>query len=332
MVTISVGVPTFNRASMLRDTIVKLINQRISDRFAYEVIIVDDGSTDNTRDIVDEMARETDIPVRYIFQEGQGYQYALNTAIYNARGEWIAFCDDDELPETDWLVELFDTAMKNNADIVGGVVKLDLDEDRLSQLGRVCRSCLGETPHIEAPMKCTSRPLPGGGNILIKKTVIEKIGAINTEMANGGCDKEFVMRALENGFSIWKTPYSIIYHRIPEYRLEPSYFQWVAARYGSNQAFRDLQIKGTSYSIASAFGRLGMAAVILLPSLLASRLRSDLRMRTDIYCKITMSNSYIRSILSQAAPAVFKQKHFFSRMNFRKERTLWDRSSGDQES
>lgn len=86
---ISVIMPTFNRAEYIREALDSIKRQTFKD---YEVIIVDDGSTDNTKEIV-----KTYEGIRYIYQEHSGISKARNTAIKAVRGRWIATLDSDDL-------------------------------------------------------------------------------------------------------------------------------------------------------------------------------------------------------------------------------------------
>ncbi len=86
-------IPTHNRAALVTEAINSVLAQTFQD---FELIVVDDGSTDNTRDV---LKRYTDNRIHYIYQENQRRSEAQNTGIKAASGEYIAFLDDDDL----WL-------------------------------------------------------------------------------------------------------------------------------------------------------------------------------------------------------------------------------------
>lgn len=90
MRTVSVVVPTYNRAELLQQTIQSILAQTVSPR---EIIVVDDGSTDHTPDVCARLGE----PIRYVRQQNQGLSMARNTGIQASRGDWIAFCDSDDL-------------------------------------------------------------------------------------------------------------------------------------------------------------------------------------------------------------------------------------------
>ena len=89
-VTISVVIPSYNSDSLLRETLDSVLAQS---RPAHEIIVVDDGSSDDTADVV----REYGEAVRYIRQENQGQAIARNTGVEAATGDWIALLDSDDL-------------------------------------------------------------------------------------------------------------------------------------------------------------------------------------------------------------------------------------------
>ena len=125
---ISVIVVTYNRALFLPGALESIQRQTFRD---YEIILVDDGSTDNTKEIAENYKE-----VRYIYQEHGGISKARNTAVKAARGKWIATLDSDDLWESEKLQKQVDylqfhpecrivyTAFRNFSD----VPEKDLDE------------------------------------------------------------------------------------------------------------------------------------------------------------------------------------------------------------
>jgi glycosyltransferase involved in cell wall biosynthesis len=112
MPRISVIIPTYNRANYILKAIDSALNQSFND---LDVIAVDDGSTDNTKDIIFPYLNK----IKYIQKANEGAASARNTGIENASGEWIAFLDSDDFWEPDHLEKVIERQEQNQqADLV----------------------------------------------------------------------------------------------------------------------------------------------------------------------------------------------------------------------
>jgi glycosyltransferase involved in cell wall biosynthesis len=102
---VSVIVPTYNRAETLRTTIKSLTKQNYPADH-YEIIVVDNNSTDHTRGVVEETIGLSPVNVKYYFEPRQGVHYARNTALKLSRGEILYYTDDDMIAEMDLLTQI----------------------------------------------------------------------------------------------------------------------------------------------------------------------------------------------------------------------------------
>jgi len=100
MPAVSVIIPTYNRAHMVGETIESVLQQTFQD---FEVIVADDGSTDGTHQLL----RTYGDRIRYLFQQNRGAAAARNRAVEEAKGRYLAFCDDDDLWCPDHLEFLY---------------------------------------------------------------------------------------------------------------------------------------------------------------------------------------------------------------------------------
>jgi glycosyltransferase involved in cell wall biosynthesis len=91
MQKITVIIPTYNRASMIRESVASVLRQTFTD---FEIIVVDDGSTDNTKAVVESFK---DPRIKYIYQENRGASAARNTGIEASSSEYVAFLDSDDV-------------------------------------------------------------------------------------------------------------------------------------------------------------------------------------------------------------------------------------------
>lgn len=110
----SVIIPVHNTGPYLRDCLTSVVNQSLKD---IEIIIVNDGSTDNSADIIEEF-RFTDNRIIVITQNKQGVSAARNNGLERAAGEYIYFLDSDDIIASNFIEEHYYTAKKNNSDIV----------------------------------------------------------------------------------------------------------------------------------------------------------------------------------------------------------------------
>ncbi|UOA10201.1 glycosyltransferase [Methylobacter sp. S3L5C] len=98
---ISVIIPTYNRECFVTEAIDSVLNQKFTD---YEIIVVDDGSTDNSKKILERYGDK----IRYIYQDNSGVSAARNTGIKNSTGSWLAFLDSDDK----WMPAYLSTQME----------------------------------------------------------------------------------------------------------------------------------------------------------------------------------------------------------------------------
>ena len=127
MAVISVITPTYNRARFLPAAVASVLSQTFGD---FELIIVDDGSEDNTPDVLKPFF--ADRRVRYVYQENQGQSHARNLALKQATGDFIAFLDSDDVWAPDKLEKQLAVFRANSeVDIVHG------DEATINEQGSV---------------------------------------------------------------------------------------------------------------------------------------------------------------------------------------------------
>jgi glucosyl-dolichyl phosphate glucuronosyltransferase len=120
--TLTIAVPTHNRARLLGGTLASIAALNIPEGVNPECLIVDNNSPDDTRDVVEVFAREAPMAVRYVVEPQLGSSYARNRAIAEARGEYIFFIDDDAIAEPDWAIELLGEMHRRQLDAACGLV------------------------------------------------------------------------------------------------------------------------------------------------------------------------------------------------------------------
>ena len=111
---LSVVICTYNRASSLAVTLEALLMQEATPSLRWEVVVVDNNSSDHTREVVEGFAARNEIRVVYTFEPNQGQSHARNTGVKVAHGDVIAFTDDDVIPERNWVAHLVAVFAKSN--------------------------------------------------------------------------------------------------------------------------------------------------------------------------------------------------------------------------
>ncbi len=116
----SIIIATYNRAGDLRETLRSIA--RLSPSGEWEVVVVNNNSSDNTREVVLDAAREFPTDLRYLFEAEQGRSAALNAGIRASRGQIILTTDDDVRIEPDWMDAAAHAIDSLGCDYVGGKV------------------------------------------------------------------------------------------------------------------------------------------------------------------------------------------------------------------
>ena len=319
---VSVVICTYNRADNLRQALAT-VNNQMTEGFAYEIVVVDDESTDHTPQVVAETGTGTAEAVRYVLQkERLGLASTRNRGVHEARGDWVVFFDDDQLAAPDWLKNLLDVARSHEALCVGGSRRLDLPETVLAVLGPVCRSMLGENIYQEPPAVLAGKELPTTGNLMISRRVFEKVGDFDLRFS-GSEDTEFLQRVRRAGFDIWTAPRAMCAHMIPEYRTKPAYFRWASLRWGLGFAKIDCKQHGTWWMLGLCAARVLQAAGIHLPHCVLARLRGNSAAAMDRRTLLWRAEGYVRATLWLTFPRLFRQHRFIDSLAFRAEREMF---------
>jgi len=118
----SVIICTRNRAEYLQEAIKSLLDQSLQKNL-YEIIIVDNRSTDNTKDIIKKFSKSKNI--RYIYEPILGLSQARNAGLKNARGKYVAYLDDEAVASKNWLETILETfeSVKPRPGCIGGKIE-----------------------------------------------------------------------------------------------------------------------------------------------------------------------------------------------------------------
>lgn len=312
MTDVTVIICTYNRADWLREAIESLAKLQTKD-FMYEVLVVDNASTDTTKDVVMELIEKGICQLRYVHESTAGVSFARNRGVEESDSTWIAFFDDDELAEPDWLIQLLDAAEKNQVKCVGGGVRLKLHEGIDRKLRPWVRITLGCTDSMTYEMYDGKR-VPTTGNMLIHSEIFEKVGAFRTDLLEGGEDTDLYLRMRRQGYEAWHSPQALTHHQIPAFRIKEDYLGSTAKRMGSHIARREYEDNGYLKYIFVVAARLGVTTFIHTPKRWLAKLSGDKEAILERNCYRWMWQGYF-----SAAFGFLKNKPEESR-SFREER------------
>lgn len=324
---ISVLMCTYNRSDFLADALDRIVAQETAGQFSFEVVVVDNGSTDDTRKILAQMALSSEVPIRCFVEPMAGVAHARNRSVRESRGRLLVFVDDDELVDLKWLQELYRTKMESGAEIVGGSVLLGLAESEMEALGRECRRSLRErdaSRYGTAVGPASPRGILGTGNLLVDRMVFEKVGLFDATVFMGGEDADFLIRARLAGFKAWYTPKSIVYHRIPKGRISAHYLRRDSLQSGALIAYMVCRYRGKPAMLVEVFLRIGQAAIITAPLMTWAVITGNKAEKLDRQIKWWRMKSFVSTAVSLMFPRIVTSEAKRQELDFRDNLSLID--------
>lgn len=273
--SISVVICTWNRAAQLRLTLDSLAGQKGCEGHDVEVIVVDNNSSDDTRDFVE--ARALDWPLGsllYAFESQQGKQFALNRGIGLAKAQVLAFTDDDILFQADWLSIIADVFSDLDIDIVGGKTLIawppagrpDWFADSMNAVPGAVD--LGAQLQLPAPAHYT----PAGGNMAVRRTLFDRVGLFS-ETHFRHMDHEFGMRCHRAGVRMAYVPRLVVHAPVDDAIMNKRYFRRWAFKAGiasDEAAAEDAKSGGPRLWMYRQLLEDGLSSIALRPLRLAS--------------------------------------------------------------
>ncbi len=225
---VSVIIPTYNRADLIVEAIHSVLAQTYQD---LELIVVDDGSTDGTREAVAPYVQRSNGRVRYVYQENQGLSAARNTGCRLARGQYLAFLDSDDLWKPEKLAVQVPVL---DADPTVGLVSSmaeTIDARNTRVLGRKPKHPAGTTLR-EMVTQGTQPP----SSFVVRREAIEGIGCFDPEIRRGFEDVDLCFRLARR----WK--FVCLNDVLIRYRMHESNLTWdpIGTYEGCVQTYRKL--------------------------------------------------------------------------------------------
>lgn len=234
---------TYNRSQSLKRTLDSVCELSIPSELEWELIVVDNNSTDNTKEVVNAFQKSCNFCVRYVFEEKQGLSHARNRAIEEAKGELIIWTDDDVLVDERWLVEYVAGFQRHtDAAFFGGPIEPWFETEPPQWLARgmdvygsalACKGGNADEARIES-----KADLPYGANMAVRKSAYEdlrydpNLGRTASDMVSDEETAFFAALLGRGQHGVW-LPSVRVRHVITKERMTKRYFRGYYRGYGA---------------------------------------------------------------------------------------------------
>ncbi|NET62200.1 MAG: glycosyltransferase family 2 protein [Symploca sp. SIO2E6] len=240
-VDFTVAIPTYNGEKRLPEVLDRLRNsgrnalgQAKTQPCRWEVIVVDNNSSDNTAQVVRSYQADwpKQYPLRYCFEPKQGAAHARNHAFHEAQGLLVGFLDDDNLPSPDWIAAAWSFAQDHPAaGAYGSQIHADFEVTPPNNFERIA-PFLAITERGSEPLRYQphQKILPPSAGLVVRKQAwldscppkLVLTGRTYNSMLTGE-DLEMISHIQAKGWEIWYNPAMSIDHKIPHWRLKREY-------------------------------------------------------------------------------------------------------------
>jgi glucosyl-dolichyl phosphate glucuronosyltransferase len=227
---LTIAVCTRNRSPKLRRCVQALLSMDMGD-FEHEVLVVDNGSTDETAAMVAVLSAQSK-RLRYLQEHQVGHGYARNAAWTNARAEVVAFIDDDAVPQEDWgrrIIEAF-RGVKPEPSAVGGKIMPEFEEEPPAWFPRQVEvRSWGDQPRFISDECIIGRQGFSGSNMAFRVEWLSAIGGFRTMFGAPGSrlrmgeDSDAFERLFDIAPRFWYDPAIVVHHSTPPAALRLDY-------------------------------------------------------------------------------------------------------------
>jgi len=226
----SVIIPTFNRANEIQELLQSLATQSL-DKNEFEIIIVDDGSTDNTQIVIESIKKNENLDIRTLHQDHKGPGEARNLGMENAKGKYFIFIDSDCIADEHWLSAYKKEVDQKDVAGFGGPDSVLPNFKPVQKAIDYSMTSFITTGGIRGHSKKKfSKYYPRSFNMGVRADIVDQIGGMGK--LRHGQDIEFSNRILSTGEPIIKVVDAVVYHkrRISIKKFFKQVYNWGVAR------------------------------------------------------------------------------------------------------
>lgn len=254
---ISAVICSYNRARFIIHAVESVFGQ-VYDKSLYEVIVVDNNSTDNTISVLEEYrVAHPGFNFRYFTEHNQGVAFARTRCAKEAKGEIIAYLDDDSTAQPGWLAgicDFFDTHPDTWS--VGGKIVPRFLAETPDWYSKYFFGLVGNFDQGPAVKQLTGARYPCGANMAFRRQVFEEIGYFNTDLGRKGAgllaneEKDIYLRILAHNHKVYYLPHVWVLHSVEANKFDKAYVKRHSMGIGGGERLR---LKGNSAALLLKF-------------------------------------------------------------------------------
>jgi glucosyl-dolichyl phosphate glucuronosyltransferase len=249
MILLSVVIPTRNRARLLSDLLDSLVRQKPAP-FEWEVIVVDNASTDQTATVARQKAQSSPVPIRYVLEPRLGLHQGRHRGAHEARGEYLAYFDDDTIVTPAWT-DGVGLLKEGRADAVVGRIlpkweakppEWMLARTRSGVYGCLTLLDLGASPRPVEPSSVW------GACFFVPRRLVFELGGFHPDgmpqeliRFRGDGETGFFQKFAAHGYRAWYDPHATVYHVIPPERMTVEFLCRRAYNQGISDSFTQIR-------------------------------------------------------------------------------------------
>ncbi|HLX38184.1 MAG TPA: glycosyltransferase [Candidatus Binataceae bacterium] len=247
MKSVTIAIPTHNRARDLRDTLSSIVALAIPEGVAVDCIVIDNASSDDTPRAVEDAAHSAPpFPIRYVFESRQGSSFARNRAVDEAVGDFIVFIDDDATADREWLRAILSALETRGLDAACGVVLPRWSTPPPPWLGSRLwvKLAVHDRAAIETATASQIETLDNyfSANVGFRRDAFERFGRFREDIGvvgnnpMSGEDTELFARILAHGGKMGFVRDAIVHHLIGPERMTAEYLRRKSFAFGLGSA------------------------------------------------------------------------------------------------
>lgn len=264
---ISAVLCTLDRGPDVAEAVASMLDQELT-RDRFEVVIVDNGSSDENRALLENLAREHAPTVRYVREDERGLSHARNRGIAEARADLIVFADDDARVTPTWLSTYVDAFARDpEVGVLGSAVELVHEVEPPGWVEDWMLPYLGAFDRGDAPCALDAMDCPRGGNMAFRRAVFDEVGGFSPAFGRrpGSLisleEVEMCHRATAAGFRLGYVPGAPLLHLVEAHRWQDDWFRQRLFWQGRSLALFDAVRGGRLQLLARVWGQLRRALV-----------------------------------------------------------------------